>query len=74
MYSVAPEQDGFQLLHPASAWQLLFPTFPQTERKCARFDADQDGCTNFIKSYGTKTLTDDNDSNHNTISLGPIQI
>ncbi len=73
MYSLAPEQDGFQLLHPASAWQLLFPTFPQTEGKCARFDADQDGCINLLNNHGKKK-TNDNDSNHNTISLGPFQI
>jgi hypothetical protein len=46
----------------------VFPTILQIEGKCARFDADQDGCINFINNYGKKTLTNDNDSNHNTIS------
>jgi hypothetical protein len=52
----------------------VFPTFVQTKGKCAKFDANQDGCTNLINNHGKKKKTHDNDSNHNTISLGPFQI
>ncbi len=46
----------------------MFRTFIQTKGKCARFDANQDGYTNFINNHGkTKQKTNDNDSNHNTI-------
>ncbi len=47
----------------------MFRTFIQTKGKCARFDADQDGYTNFINNHGKKKKTNDNDSNHNTIPL-----